>query len=355
MDDKGRLGIDLTTQEDEVHVYSDDDDVMDWISGGEKPLRDPRHWLNKIGRTYATSENQDFEKQTIELREKNRKLREAHEAKKRKEAGGELVKAKARSAVVGNDSLYATYQPNVTEAHDERESSGARPTTDFTNPTAAAFDLYDQKGGPSSSSSDIKKTKLKRTFDVASLISTRANQQHVIPPPLKAGSLEDKVRKEQQLQLTTSRANNERARDADIATALAKISMDALYERVLDLNLKKVVRLALESKDEVCNSMGSTSKLEVVPNRFMDVEQYKRIFEPLLLEEMTASLCQHIAGGLGEKGGKKKSGQEQNEARCTEIVVVKGAVLRDSIMVELEVALPRTAAGGRDVACTRRT
>lgn len=348
MDSKGRLIQDLT-REDSV---AEDEGTMDWISADTRPTHDRRYWLKEIDKNYryATSENQAFDQHMRELKEKNRKLREVHEAKKRKEAGTgeEAAKKIARTAAVGSDSLYAMHQPNVTEAHDERESSGARPTSDFTNPTAAAFDLYDQKGGLSSSSHDVKNVQLKRTFDVASLIRDRAKQKEAAPMPEKAeASLEDRARKEQQLRkLTTCQAKVERSREADIATSLAAISADPLYERVLNLNLKKVVGMALKGADEVGSYIDSSSKLEAVPNRFRDHRHYREIFEPLLLEEVTASLGQHIAGGLS---GGKKGGRVQG---TTEVVVVRGAPREKAkrekgevVMVELEVTLPKDSEG----------
>lgn len=301
----GRIVHDMTATDD-----GDDGEMGEWLDG-DSVLSYQRQRLVKRAEQpeYAAPSNRRWSSQMKDLDVQKRKLREAYEAKKAKEMGQQ--KRPRTDAVPASADLYAINQPNVTEATDE--INGVRRGSDFTNPCLAQFDLYEDKGGPSSSSVD-KVTGLKKGFNVASFMQGRKKQAEATPMSLSASasssaksSLEDRVRNEQQVrQLMLNQASHEKAREAKIAEGLRAIDMDLLYSRVLGINLRQVVQSALKGESEATHGRDGKKSLESVPSRFRDANHYKSIFMPLLLVEIVASLGQHILQPGGGVNRKKK-------------------------------------------------
>jgi hypothetical protein len=155
LDSTGRLVQDLTT------TQQSSEPEAQWIDGSasftQQRANYGGHGSYEYGAPqYAHVDNMKWSSQMSDLEAKKRKTREAYEAKRAKEAGG-AANASKRVRAGGGDSgkgglvgLYATNQPNVTEATDELH--GERGNGDFTNPCLAQFDLYAEKGGAGSSS-----------------------------------------------------------------------------------------------------------------------------------------------------------------------------------------------------------
>eukprot|EP01034_Spumella_vulgaris_P022409 gene22409-28533_t len=110
-----------------------------------------------------------------------------------------------------------------------------------------------------------------------------------------------------------------------IAESIAEISVDGLFEKVLDFQLQ-----ALCVDEGPSHAQTSDEQLLSVPIRFMHEDHYLSTFRPLMVEEVKAAIGAHLLGAAEGGGGRKPHGQQSKPSSGEFKITTTRCVFRSS-------------------------
>jgi hypothetical protein len=203
----------------------------------------------------------DWNKQIVELREKNEKSRQQYH---------EMNKNKVRS----------DYSESVRDYDADTMSNdyADQPVLDISNLDQGYED--DHK---------VKQTKLNFTIDKSKLFDA----------PVAAAQPTKPSDNQPQFKYDYNDYNPNRNRSIPLTESLIEVNIDSFLEEVLGM---KLGALAADHVDD----LDAANEVKNIPNRFIHEKHYISLFQPLLMEEVKAALVSYVHTGRAYEQHKEK-------------------------------------------------